>query len=186
MRFWVVRTYKISRHRSAGTERTINLLIAGDHPDCMSLSPGEGSARRAADLSSDAQGDSHEPAIAKPPSRVGHRCRCSRQGPPGDIPPGAQVTGAKALIVFCRSDMSILSRGKCGYMPLDCPRCQEAAGSGRYGSTRSRSSSRPREAPQTPQPSPSRVMIMFSDWSSRSRKKTASSIGISRGDPSMI
>ena len=29
MRFWVVRTYKISRHRSAGTGRTINLLMAG-------------------------------------------------------------------------------------------------------------------------------------------------------------
>jgi hypothetical protein len=28
MRFWVFRTYKISRHRSAGTEHIINLLMA--------------------------------------------------------------------------------------------------------------------------------------------------------------
>jgi len=40
MRFWVFRTYKIGSHRSAGTERTINLLIVGRYPGSVLPSTG--------------------------------------------------------------------------------------------------------------------------------------------------
>jgi hypothetical protein len=42
MRFWAVRTYKISSHRSAGTERTINLLMAGQWSPPLETGPAVG------------------------------------------------------------------------------------------------------------------------------------------------